>query len=534
MNEDPKLTKSNRGNGEISRREFTNRAAALGATTALATTMGGAAGLMTQEASAAAPKKGGHIRLGLSQGNTTDSMDMAIMSSEFPATCRQNTQNQLVEVSHDGSLTPELAESWGADGKDVGTWIVNLRKDVTFHDGKTLDANDVIGTIHYHNSENSKSNLKTVAKTIETMTADTKHRLIIKLKEPNAHFPFLMSTFHINSIKDDKPYDFMNGTGSYVLKEFEPGIRAGGERNPNIWQEGRGYFDSFEVNPLIDAASRQNALITGEVDIINRPDRKTWKRLAKTKGLEMLRVPSKLHRTWPMHVDTPPYDNNDVRLALKYALDRQELVDKITNDTGTAGNDHPISPANKYFNSELPQRVYDPDKAKFHLKKAGMENLEVTLTSSEGIWEGALDAAVLYSNSAKKAGINLKVNKVPSDGYWADVWLKNPWCASYWSGRETEDWMFTVGYAAGGSWNESRWAHPKFNMLLKAARAELDENKARDIYWEMQQICSDEGGSVIPLFVDHLIGHSDKLAHGKIAGNWDLDGYRCIEKWWFA
>ena len=75
---------------------------------------------------------------------------------------------------------------------------------------------------------------------------------------------------------------------------------------------------------------------------------------------------------------------------------------------------------------------------------------------------------------------------------------------------------------------------PRFNELLKAARAEFDENKARDMYWEMQQIIHDDGGVVIPAFVDHLLAHSEKLGHGEIAGNWEMDGYRLIERWWFA
>ena len=519
--------------GEISRREFTSRAVALGATTALATTMGGAAGLLPSEAKAATPKKGGHLRVGLAQGNTTDTLDPAIMSAEFPGMTGYTAMNQLVEVDHTGDIKPELAESW-EPGDSPSTWIFNLRKGVTWHDGKSLDANDVIGTLNYHGGENSKSSIKTIAKVVKEMKADTKNRVVFNLHEPNAHFPFLMAAFQIRSVKDDTIYDFANGTGTYVIKEWEPGIRAIFERNPNKWQEDRGHFDSAEITPLLDGASRNNALVTGEVDVINRADRRTWKRLKATKGIDVQKIAASLHRTWPMHTDTPPYDNNDVRLALKYAVDRDELVDKILNGTGSAGNDHPISPVNKYFNSELPQRTYDPDKAKFHLKKAGMENLTVKLSTSEGIWEGAVDAALLYSASAAKAGINLEVNKVPNDGYWADVWLKHPWSAAYWSGRPTEDWMFTVAYAAGANWNESRWNHPRFNELLKAARAELDESKARDMYWEMQQLTRDEGGTVIALFADHLIAHSEKLAHDKIAGNWELDGYRLIERWWFA
>lgn len=523
---------NNRGGSKITRREFTSRAAALGMSTAFAGTIGGAAGVFSESAKAA-PKKGGHLRLGMAQGNTSDTLDPALMVTEPTNLINYNTKNFLADTDHNGALEPELAESWEADGSP-SRWVYNLRKGITFHDGKSFGADDVIGTIHYHNSEESKSAIKSILKNIKEMKADTQHRVIFTLTEPNAHFPFLMSAVTILSIRDGKPYDFTNGTGAYVLKEFEPGIRSIFERDPNKWEDHVGHFDSAEVVPLVDTTSRQNALVTGEVDLINRPSRKTWQRLANTNGLVVAQYTGRLHRTWPMHVDTPPFDNNDVRLALKYAVDRDELVDKILNGTGSAGNDHPIGPTNAYFNSELPQRTYDPDKAKFHLKKAGMENLTVKLSTSEGIWEGAVDAATLYSESAAKAGINLEVNKVPNDGYWSNIWLKHPWSASYWSGRATEDWMFTSAYAAGGSWNETRWAHPRFNELLKAARGELDQNKARDMYWEMQQITRDEGGAVIPLFGDWLDAHTDKLTHGELKGNRELDGLRALRRWWFV
>ena len=516
----------------ITRREFTRRTAALGVSTAFAGTVGGVTGIFSESAKAS-PKTGGHLRLGMAQGNTSDTLDPALMVTEATNLINYNCKNFLAETDHNGALVPELAESWEADGSPL-RWVYNLRKGISFHDGKSFSAEDVIGTINYHISEESKSALRSILKNIQEMKADSSHRIIFTLAEPNAHFPFLMTSLPIDSIKDGKPYDFRNGTGSYVLKEFEPGIRTIFERDPNKWEDHVGFFDSAEAVPLIDTASRQNALVTGEVDLINRPDRKTWKRLASAKGVVVVQYPGRLHRTWPMHVDTAPYDNNDVRLALKYAVDRDELNDKILSGTGSVGNDHPISPAYAYFNSELPQRTYDPDKAKFHLKKAGMDNLTVTLSTSEGIWPGAVDAATLYSESAAKAGIDLKINKVPNDGYWANIWLKHPFCASYWSGRPTEDWMFTSGYAAGGSWNESRWAHPRFNELLKAARGELDENKAREMYWEMQQLCSDEGSSVIPLFADWLDAHSDKLAHGELKSNRELDGLRPIRRWWFV
>ena len=122
-----------------------------------------------------------------------------------------------------------------------------------------------------------------------------------------------------------------------------------------------------------------------------------------------------------------------------------------------------------------------------------------------------------------------------ADGYWSNVWMKKPWCACYWSGRPTEDWMFTDAYSADSNWNDSFWKHDRFNALLKEARATLDETKRGEMYAEMQMLVRDEGGVVIPMYANHVLAHSDKLAHGKhVAGNWDKDGGKLIERWWFA
>ena len=75
----------------------------------------------------------------------------------------------------------------------------------------------------------------------------------------------------------------------------------------------------------------------------------------------------------------------------------------------------------------------------------------------------------------------------------------------------------------------------RFEELLVAGRAELDQAKRNDIYVEMQSICRDEGGSVIPCFANNVDAASDKLGHPeKMGGNFELDGSRSISRWWFA
>jgi peptide/nickel transport system substrate-binding protein len=224
-----------------------------------------------------------------------------------------------------------------------------------------------------------------------------------------------------------------------------------------------------------------------------------------------------------------------VRQALKYAIDRQELVDKILNGYGEVGNDSPISKANRYFNADLPQREYDPDKAKFHLKEAGMDSLSVDIFLADAAFDGCVDSGLLYSEKAAAAGINLNVVREPDDGYWSNVWMVKPFCATYWGGRPTEDWMFTTVYSKGAAWNETFWDNARFNELLLAARAELDEDKRRDMYGEMQMLVSDEGGIVIPMYASYVMAHSEKVGVPEtVASNWTLDGFRAVERWWFV
>lgn len=133
----------------------------------------------------------------------------------------------------------------------------------------------------------------------------------------------------------------------------------------------------------------------------------------------------------------------------------------------------------------MPQRTYDPDKAKFHKKKAGLLDRTFKLHAADAAFAGAVDAAVLYQESAAKAGIKIKVVRVPDDGYWSNVCTKKGWCMCCWSGRATPDLMFSTTYAEDASWNDTQWKNERFNKVLVEARAELDEKKRGEMYAEM-------------------------------------------------
>jgi len=323
------------------------------------------------------------------------------------------------------------------------------------------------------------------------------------------------------------------GTGGYVIDSFQPGVRMALKRRDDYWKEGRAWFDEVELFTINDPTARQNALMSGRVDVINSVDLKTLSLLQRVPNITLNEVVGTSHLLFPMWCDTAPFDNVDVRLALKYAIDREEILQKVLQGHGALANDSPIAPANRFYAHDLPQRPYDPDRAKFHLKQAGLDNLQIELSVSD-ITLGAVDTGTLFQASARKAGIDISLRREPEDGYWTNVWLKKPFVTGYWNGRSTEDSMFSLVYGPDADWNETHWNNERFNKMLVEARGMLDETLRAEIYREMQQIVSDDGGAIIPMFMNYLDARNDKLAHGKLASNRFFDGWKLIERWWSA
>jgi peptide/nickel transport system substrate-binding protein len=514
--------------GEISRREFLHRASALGLAASVP------ASLLSTSALASTPKPGGHMRVATVQGSSTDQLDPTQLTSGHSNFLFSTIHSCLTEVGADGQLTGLLAESY-EPGKDASEWIFNLRQGVEFHNGKSVTAEDVKASLERHRGDGSASAMKSFMEEVVEITAQDKHTAVIKLKNASVDFPVILSASSLSILpsKDGKVEAFSVGCGAYELDGFEPGQFSNYKKNPNYFHSDRAFVDSAEILTIADSTARQNALVTGAVDIIGDVEATTADLLARNGEIEVLDVVSTQHYTFPMRTDMAPFDNNDVRMALKLSIDRNAVLDTILNGHGLVGNDHPISPANRYYNSELEQREYDPEKAKWHLKQAGLDSLKVELSASDGLYAGAVDTAVLFGEHAKKSGIELIPKRVPDDGYWSDVWLKHPWCASYWSGRPTEDWMFTQGYSDTSNWNETYWKNERFNELLLAARAEVDDDKRRQMYYEMQAICRDDCGSVIHVFANHILAHTRNVGVPQtVAGNWEFDGYKLIERWW--
>lgn len=520
-----------RAAGGLSRRRLIWSASA----TVIAVTVGEKALLHSARADV---RNGGTFRIGVGSGATTDTLDPAAYPDNFTAGAFSGTlSNCLLELDANGNLVGDIAESF-EPSSDARKWSFKIRKGLTFHNGRTVKVDDVLASLNYHAAKDSKSAANTLFTSVSGMRADGPDTLAIELTEGNADFPYYLADYHLVVVPSgaNGRIDWQSGirTGAYILEHFEPGVQASFKKNPNYHKSNRGHFDSVQFLSIRDQAARVAALQTGAIDYMDRLDLKLVNRIKTLPAVKVIETTGYGHYLFPMACNQAPFDNQDVRNALKYSIDREEILKKVFYGHGAVANDDPISSKVRYSIDPAPRHSYDPDRARSLLKKAGQEGLKIALSVADAGFPGSVNAAILWREQAKRAGIDLVVDRVPEDSYWDNIWMKKPLCASYWYGRPTCDWMFTTTYAGKAVWNETFWDNARFNELLLQARSELDTSKRGAAYAEMQQLIHDDGGALILAFNSYVDAHSTKLSHGPVAANFELDGLRVAERWWFA
>jgi len=508
----------------LSRRGFMGGAAAIGALA----TMGAPA------FAAGEPKKGGTLKIGLSGGETTDALDPGLSDSPTPFSVGRQWGDTIVNVLPTGELEMRLAESMSAN--DDGTvWTFNIRQGVKFHDGSDMTVDDVVATFKRHSDENSKSGALGIMKGIADIKAEG-NTVVMTLSTGNADLPYLLSDYHL-IVQPKGGMDAPNaaiGTGPYKLVTADPGVRYAFEKNAADWDTTRGHYDAVEILVINDATARTSALQSGQVHMINRIDPKVAKLLGRSPGIQVKNVSGRGHYVFIMHCDTAPFDNNDLRLALKFAVNRQEMVDKILDGYGGVGNDTPINAAYPLFDESLPQREFDLAKAKEHYAASGHDGSPIEMLVADTAFPGAVDAAALFQQTAEAAGIPLVIKRVPDDGYWSDVWNVKPFCASYWGGRPVQDQMFSTAYLSTADWNDTRFKREDVDALILQARSETDLAVRKEIYSKISKLVNEEGGTICPMFNDFIDAHSDTIMGWENNPNYEMSGGFASAKTWFA
>ncbi|WP_166417974.1 ABC transporter substrate-binding protein [Cochlodiniinecator piscidefendens] len=477
----------------------------------------------------AAPTPGGTLVVGMTGGAASDSLDPRTFSSSGHAMLGFTLGNCLTEIEENNELVGELAESWEASS-DAKTWKFNLRQGVTFHNGQSMTSDDVVYSLNLHRGEDSTSGAAGLMGDIVNIAVDGPNAVVITLSKANADLPFLLSDFHLLIVPNGTE-DFSAGvfTGPYRMEEFEPGDFLRASRNPEYWKADRAHVSEVEVLFVEDRAARISGLVTGELHMAQQIDEQAIALIEATPGVHIESHPSGGHSPILMHCDTAPFDNLDLRLAVKYSMDRQQIIDQLNG--GVLGNDHPIPPSDPFYAADIPQRPYDPERAAFHVRESGFDGT-LPLSISNVAGARSEEMATLFQQTAGLAGLNIEIVREPDDGFWSNVWLKKPFMIGAWGGRPTADIMLTTAYHSEAAWNDTKWRREQFDQIIELARGETDFDRRKALYHDAQLMIHEDGGAGIPFFRNNQDGVRDEVKGFYPAGSFNMSGLRAVERVW--
>jgi peptide/nickel transport system substrate-binding protein len=465
--------------------------------------------LRASTAMADTPKTGGHVRAAGWSSSTADTLDPAksSLSTDYVRCCQ--FYNRLTFLNERGEVDMELADKM--DSGDARVWTITLKKDVTFHDGKTLTSADVVYSLKRHLDPAVGSKVNAIARQMAAIEAVDARTVKITLAAANADLPVILS-LHQFMIVADGTTDFSkgNGTGAFVCDVFDPGVRSVGKKNPHYFKPDKPYLDSFEFIAIADDNARVNALLAGDIQFAASLNPRAVRLLEGQASVEAFKTTAGTYTDLNMRLDLDPGQKAGFVEGMKYLLNRQQIQKSVLRGLAEIANDQPVPPASKYYNAENKARAYDPDRAKDLFKKAGLLGVEIPVVASEAA-ASSIDIAMVVQQAGADIGMKLKIDRVPAGGYWSNYWLKAPVHFGNINPRPTPDILFSLLYASNAAWNESQYKSERFDSMLLEARGMLDEAKRKEIYGEMQTMISNEAGTAIPVWISNVDAKSSKV-----------------------
>ncbi len=446
---------------------------------------------------AATPKKGGSVRWAGNVQGPDDQLDPILFTSGTDYTRGRVIYNNLCQLDESLIPQPELAESFEPNG-NATEWTFKIRQGVTFHDGAKLTADDIVYSMNRHLGDDSTSVFKSVVASVKEWKKTGPFEAKAIMNTSNADLPSLLGLFQAKIVKDGSKGDGI-GTGPFVTEAFEPGIKSVHTRNENYWRDGPN-LDACEITAITDPVARVNAVIAGDVDMGISIEPSAFRQIEDAEGVNLLSVPAAQQIGICCLKSTMPGSNDDFVKGMQYIQDRERIVKRILKGRGTMGNDHPISAAHGTdFCHELPQRAYDPDKAKHHLAKSGIDTATIHVAP---VSIGIEQIVLMMQANLSKIGFKLEIKKVPADGYWGAVWMQEPVNVVNWLMRPTVNAQLSVQFAPGAAWNDTHWNNDRMGVLLSSSLAELDPVKRHEMYCEMQTLVHENSGIVVPAFAN--------------------------------
>lgn len=496
-------------------------------------TAAGAGGLLaacgTGAARPAAPgarkRYGGNLAAGLTGGSSADTLDPHQGLTYLDTARASALYEPLVKLSADAQLEYVLAREIAPRGGNLDQWVIRLRPGVRFHDGRPLTADDVVYTFrriieHKYSAVNVLGPVHAAG-----ITVLDPRTVLVPMSRPYASLPEQLAgilTAQIVPAGFDPARHTPNGTGPFQHHSFTPGQQSVFTRNPHYWQHGQPYADTLTIIDFTDTFALAGALIVGQIHAVGTLDGAQVPYLGNRPGVTTVASLAGTIVPFTMRTDQPPFSDVRVRQAMRLLVDRPQLIDTALDGYGTWASDV-FSPYDPDFDASL-HRIQDLPQAMFLLKKAGHENLTVTLVTSP-IATGTVAMATVLAEQAKQAGVAIRLQQVPPATFFGPDYLKWGFSQDFYSFAPYLA-QVTLSMLPTSPWNETHWADPAYVKLYNQANATLDSRLRKQIVTDMQMIDYDRGGYIIPAFIDTLDAYSTKITgYGPSRLGQPLDDY---------
>lgn len=523
----------------MGRRDFLRGIAVTGAVTSAGGLLVACGGSSTSSPSAAAsskPKRGGNLKIGLSGGSSSDTLDPHQGLTYMDTGRFEALYQPLVKLDSTAAIENVLAESITPHNGSLSEWIIKIRPGVTFHSGKDLTADDVVYTIQRIINNGFSGSHFFGPTDVKNVKALDKLTVQVPMTSPFGSFVDQLAggwyyLYVVPTGFNGKKFD---GTGPFVYQSFTPGQRSVFVRNKNYWKAGLPYIDTLTMIDFSDNAAVQDALVTGSIQAAGQLDPPQIPALANTSAVHPVASRTGQFKPFTMRIDQAPFTDVRVRQALRLLVDRQQLIDSALDGFGIVASDV-FAPYDPDFDKSL-HRQQDIPQAKSLLKKAGMESMTVQLTTS-AVATGMVAMATVLAEQAAAAGVTIKIHQVDPGTFFGANYLSWTFSQDYYSYAPYLNQVAQSFLGSGSPFNETHSNNSHYISLYNQANATTNASARKQILYEMQQFDFNEGPYIIPTFMDTLDAYSKKIkgystanqrAVGEPMSNWDM------EHFWFV
>ena len=459
---------------------------------------GGDEGTTAESPSAGTIKIGGVLSIGSQPGNVN--FDPALFAGAVPDILLQaQIYEKLVTLGQDFSVQPTLATEWASgDGK---VWTFKLREGVKFSNGEDFTSADVVYTMDRLRSKELGSPMADVYANVKSVVATDPMTVTFTLDTVDSEFPASLTDYRTlmlcRSVGD--PAKNAVGTGPFVLKSISAEDRAILTKNPDYWgtdADGNQlpYLDEIDFIYSPDIAGQIEGLQGGTLNWVGGLSSEQKDAVDANPELKTETTDTNYCFELQIRVDQGPASDVRVRQAIMAGTDRQAIVDLTAPGVAAPGNGTLVGPAfAAYFlDSEV---EYDPEAAKQLLADAGYaDGLEIRLVAQTTDPVPAI--ATAWQAQMKEIGINVEIQQVPVDVFYAeegvDNWYQADFCIVDYGTRAVPNTYFQLALTSTAPWNYSRWENPDFDSLSQQISQELDETARAELYKQAQQILQDE------------------------------------------